>query len=311
MNEPVPAAGVPVCHRHPDREAHVRCQRCGRPICPDCMRDAAVGFQCPACVSEGARSTRTGLAAYGGRRSADPRRTSLGLIALNVAVWLAVMGTGARDSGLLARLMLLPRGRCTVEGDAGSYYPGVEEARCFLAPDGVWSSGLSDGAWWMVVSHGFVHVDPFHLLLNCLGLWVLGPAVEAAFGRLRFLAVYLVATLAAGATIYWLADPAGSTLGASGGVFGLMGALAVLTLKVGGDLRGVATLLAVNVVFTLTFPGISWQGHLGGLVGGALAAALLIWSPRGPRRPLWQVAGFAAVAVLLAVAFVTRTLALT
>jgi hypothetical protein len=68
MSDPAPAGAVPSCYRHPGREAYIKCQRCGRVICPDCMRDSAVGFQCPECVKEGSRSTRSGRTAYGGLR---------------------------------------------------------------------------------------------------------------------------------------------------------------------------------------------------------------------------------------------------
>src|SRR4051795_7343686 len=94
------AQGAPVCYRHTDREAHIRCQRCDRPICPDCMRPAAVGFQCPECVREGARSTRAGRTAYGGQRTGNPALTSQVLIGINVLVWLLIVVTGWRTSPL-------------------------------------------------------------------------------------------------------------------------------------------------------------------------------------------------------------------
>ncbi len=187
MSEPAPSGvGVPTCYRHPGRETWIRCQRCERPICPDCMRDAAVGFQCPDCVAEGARTTRAGQATYGGRRSHDPRQTTIALIAINLAVW--VGGPAHRRPRLLAgrpadaapagplrdRRRLLPRGR--------------PSPACATIPDTTWVDGLADGSWWMAVTHGFVHVDVWHIALNCLGLWVLGPPVEAALGRVRFLA---------------------------------------------------------------------------------------------------------------------------
>ena len=103
-----PAEGVPVCYRHRDRESHIRCQRCERPICPDCMNPAAVGFQCPECVNEGTRSTRAGRTAYGGARSADPTLTSKVLIGLNAAVFLLVQVSGGQNSELFYRLALLP-----------------------------------------------------------------------------------------------------------------------------------------------------------------------------------------------------------
>ncbi|QCC75988.1 B-box zinc finger protein [Nocardioides daphniae] len=93
------SSGVPQCYRHPGRETYIRCQRCDRPICPECMRDAAVGFQCPSCVSEGAKQTRSGLTPFGGRRSSNPQTTTIGLIAVNVAVWVAVVATGAPRRG--------------------------------------------------------------------------------------------------------------------------------------------------------------------------------------------------------------------
>ena len=106
-----PADGVPACYRHPDRETYIRCQRCSRPICPDCMNEAAVGYQCPACVAEGARSTRSGRTAYGGSRSAQPALTSMVLIGINVAVWVAVVATGWRSSRLIDILALTPAGK--------------------------------------------------------------------------------------------------------------------------------------------------------------------------------------------------------
>lgn len=305
-----PASGVPQCYRHPGRETYVRCQRCERPVCPDCMRDAAVGFQCPECVARGAKETRTGRAAFGGRRSDNPQATTLGLIGINVAVWFAVVVTGGASSWIANTLMLSPLGRCVVGGGA-QWYPNVDEAGlCQRLPDGVWEAGLADGAWWQVLSHGFVHVDIWHIALNALGLWILGPPLEQAMGRARFLAVYLLSTLAAGATIFAFAPVYSSTLGASGGVFGLMGAMLVVAWRFRGDVRGLLMLLGLNAFITFTVPGISWQGHLGGLLGGALVTAIVVFAPRGERRALWQWVGMAAVALLLLAAFVARALAL-
>lgn len=305
------SSGVPECYRHPGRETYIRCQRCNRLICPDCMRDAAVGFQCPECVARGAKETRSGLGAFGGRRSSDPRTTSIMLVASNLAVWLAVVVTGGANSRLAEWLMLTPLGRCTTS-DGSQWYPGVSEPMvCQVMSDATWWAGVSSGGWWQILTHGFVHVDVWHVALNCVGLWILGPAVEQSLGRLRFLAVYLVSIVAAGAAIMWLAGEMSSTLGASGGVFGLMGALVVIASRVGGDVRGLLTLLAINAVVTFTFPGISWQGHVGGFVGGAVACLLIVLSPKGPRRPLWQWLGLAATLVSLVAVIAARILVLT
>ncbi len=96
--------------------------------------------------------------------------------------------------------------------------------------------------------------------------------------------------------VMWAAGEYQATLGASGAIFGLMGALLVLAVKVGGNVQLIGTWLVLNVVITFTFPNISWQGHLGGFVGGALVAATLVYAPRA-RRTTWQVAGLALIGV--------------
>lgn len=303
-------SGVPQCYRHPGRETYVRCQRCERPVCPDCMRDAAVGFQCPECVARGAKETRSGRSALGGRRSDNPQSTTIALIGTNVAIWLAVVLSGGASSWLANQLMLSPLGRCVL-GDGTRWYPDVtDSAFCGRLPDGGWQPGLADGAWWQVITHGFVHVDIWHIALNAFGLWILGPPVEHAMGRARFLAVYLLSTLAAGATIYTFAPAYSSTLGASGGVFGLMGAMLVVAWRFRADVRGLLVLLGLNAFITFSVPGISWQGHLGGLLGGVLAAGIVALAPKGPRRSLWQWLGLGLLAVVIAAAFVVRTLTL-
>ena len=303
---------MPTCYRHPDRETYIRCQRCDRSICPDCMRDAAVGFQCPGCVAEGAKSTRSGRTAYGGLRSSNPALTSLVLIGLNVAVWLAVLATGGSGGRLLQRLVLLPTGRCVSAGSAGSYYPGAgAEQACSQTRDGLWVPGVADGAIWQLLTSAFSHVELWHIGGNLLMLYLVGPQIEAAVGRIRFLALYLLAALAGSAAVYWLDAPDSSTLGASGAVSGLIAALLVMAVKVGGDVRGILTYVAIMAVFSVAFPGISWQGHLGGFLGGAAVGAVLVYAPRGPRRSLWQVAGLVLVALAVAVLVVLRTADLT
>jgi membrane associated rhomboid family serine protease len=293
-----PATGAseqeaPVCYRHPDREAHIRCQRCERAICPDCMQPAAVGFQCPSCVREGAKGTRSARTAYGGERSANPALTSQVLVALNVLVWLLIQVTGGRRSSLVDELALTPLG-------------GV-----FSLRDGslLTITGVSDAPWQLLTSV-FTHVSLIHIGFNMLVLWSLGPQLELAVGRLRFLAIYLLSGLAGSAAVLWLSASTSTTLGASGAIFGMLGALLVIAVKVRGDVRGIATWIAINLVITFVLPlNISWQGHLGGLAGGLLVGAAIVYAPR-ERRFLWQLAGAGAVAVLVALATVVRVLQL-
>ncbi len=298
---------MPTCYRHPDREAHIRCQRCNRVICPDCMRPASVGFQCPECVKEGAKATRSGRTAYGGLRPTDASLTSGVLIALNVAVWLAIMVTGAGSSRLLDWLVLRPQGLCFIPN--ASY-----DIDGFSCPSGGTPlPGVVDGAYWELVTSMFSHVQIWHIGFNMLALWVLGPQLELAVGRVRFLALYFVSGLAGGALVLWAGPEytTGGTLGASGAIFGLMGALGIVALKVGGDFRGVLTWIGINFVITFLVANISWQGHVGGFLAGTAIGAILVYAPRGPRRTTVQALGTAAVALLVVAAILARIAQLT
>ena len=273
------------------------------------MRDAAVGFQCPECIAEGAKSVRAARTPYGGRRTGNPGVLSIGLIATNVAVWLAVLATGWQNSSLGYRLALLPTGRCESVNDTGSYYPSITSERVcegMRSGDGSWIPGVSDGAFWQLVTNGFAHIELWHIGFNMVALWFLGPQLEAVFGRVRFLALYAVSLLAGSALVYWLADERSATLGASGAVFGLIGALLVVAQKVGGDVRGLLVWLGLNVFITFAIPNVSWQGHLGGFLGGFLAAVVLVHAPR-QRRTTLQAAGLTLIGLVVVGAMVART----
>jgi len=272
------------------------------------MREAAVGFQCPGCVSAAARETRTGVGPYGGRRSRDPRLTTFVLIGLNVAVWLAItLDASGRVGRLVTQTGL---GICSPAGDPDRYFPGVGQGPCLAAPGTEWTLGIATGGWWMPLSSMFSHESVLHLGMNMFVLFLLGPHVEAVFGRVRYLAVYLLAGLTGSLAAFWLSDPQSSVLGASGAIWGLMGAMFVIARRVGSDTSWLLQMIGLNVVITILGASfISWQGHLGGLVGGAAAAAVLVFAPRG-NRARWQVLGCAGLVVLLAVGFVGRVLAI-
>ena len=295
-DDPTEVAGevaAPSCYRHAGRETHIRCQRCERPICPDCMHAAAVGFQCPDCVREGARSTRQARTAYGGRRPASAGLVSFVLIGINAAVFLLIAVTGGRQSDLLDRLWLISATVCTEVDAVG---------RCTRV-----SEGVADGSVWQLVTSMFTHVELWHIGFNMLALYVLGPQLELMLGRARYLALYLLSGLVGSATVYWLADEFSPTVGASGALFGLMAALLIVAIKVRGDVQSLLTLIGINVVITVIGAGfISWQGHLGGFVGGLLLALVLVYAPKA-HRTLWQVAGMSLVGLLVVVAVVVRT----
>ncbi|WP_166135220.1 rhomboid family intramembrane serine protease [Nocardioides ochotonae] len=307
MSDPTtPQAGVPVCYRHPGRESHIRCQRCGRPICPDCMRDAAVGFHCPECVAEGARTTRQARTTYGGVRPGRPGVVSLTLIGINLAVYAAIIVTGWGNSRLLDWLMLRPKGLCLIEGRGGF---DVSRSVCSQA-SGEWLPGVASGAPWQLLTSAFTHQQLWHIGFNMLALYVLGPQLESLLGRWRFLALYLLSALGGSAAVMWLGAEYGAVLGASGAVYGLMGALLIVIRKVGGDASQLMLWIGINVAITLIMPRVSWQGHLGGFLVGAAVAAVLVYAPRGPSRTRVQVAGLAAVTVLIAALTTARVVQL-
>jgi membrane associated rhomboid family serine protease len=291
---PTPQSGVPTCYRHPGRETYISCQRCGRPICPDCMRDAAVGFHCPSCVAEGAKSMRAGRTAYGGLRPGNAALTSQVLIGINAAVWVLIMVTGGSRSAWVDRLALLPDDTLFRDNTGA----------VFLA------HGVAGGAWWQLVTSMFTHVEIWHIGFNMLALWVLGPQLELALGRVRFLALYFGAGLAGSAMVYWLAPTYQFSLGASGAIFGLMGALLIIAVKVRGNVQSILGWIGINFLITVAGRGyISWQAHLGGFLGGLALTAILVYAPR-ERRSMWQTIGVGVVVAAILVAIVARTVAI-
>lgn len=308
MSQPPEGAGaVPECYRHPGRETWIRCQRCDRPICPDCMRPAAVGFQCPSCVKEGARTTRVAKLPYGGNRGGNPHQTTIGLIVANALVWLAIVSTGGTGGRLFSALALLPQGQCDLRFVGG---PLIGTAGQCHAISGHWFPGVADGAWWQVITSVFTHAEPLHIGFNMLALWFLGPPLEMVLGRARFLTIYLVSGLFGSAAVMLWSSQGIPTAGASGAIFGVMGALIVVGVKIKAPIQQLWIWLALNLVFTFTVANISWQGHLGGLIGGGILAALIVYPPRRVRLPV-QVAGTSVLTAGVLAVILARALTLT
>ncbi|WP_310713087.1 rhomboid family intramembrane serine protease [Streptomyces lydicus] len=278
------------CYRHPDRPTGVRCTRCDRPICPDCMVSASVGFQCQECVRGGSGTGHAPQATVprtiaGGTIAADPRLVTKILLGLNAAVFLAVLASGAE---LVDRLDLL----------------GLA-----FDPNRYQLVGVAEGEWYRLVTAMFLHQQIPHIAFNILSLWWLGPPLEAALGRLRFTALYLISGLGGSALSYLLAAQNQPSLGASGAIFGLLGATAVLLRRLNYDMKPVLILLGLNLAFTFLWPNIAWQAHVGGLVVGAAVAFGMVHAPRD-RRAVIHVA--TCVLALLAIGAVVwvRTLQL-
>ncbi|AVV41679.1 rhomboid family intramembrane serine protease [Streptomyces sp. ID05-04B] len=278
-------SGLPVCYRHPDRETGVRCTRCDRPICPECMVSASVGFQCPSCVREGSGTGHAPNASQprtiaGGAVAADPHLVTKVLIGLNLAVFLLVQ---VRPS-VLENLAII-----------GQWPPAP------FRP----TEGVAEGEWYRLVTSMFTHEAIWHFAFNMLSLWWLGGPLERALGRTRYLALYFVSGLAGSALAYLLASPGTVTYGASGAIYGLFGATAVLMRHLRYDMRPIIALLVINLIFTFS-PGtnISWQGHVGGLVAGLVVGAAMVYAPR-ERRALVQ---FGTCALMLGVVLLVTLL---
>ncbi|MFI9077978.1 rhomboid family intramembrane serine protease [Streptomyces sioyaensis] len=283
--------GLPGCFRHPDRPTGIRCTRCDKPICPECMISASVGFQCPDCGRSGsgrAAQTTAPRTIAGGTIAADPRLITKILLGLNVAVFVAVMATGGALSPLVNRLDLVG-----LAAEPGGYH----------------LVGVAEGEWYRLLTAMFLHQQVAHIAFNMLSLWWLGPPLEAALGRARFIALYLLAGLGGSALSYFLAAQNQPSLGASGAIFGLLGATAVLLRRLRYDMKPVLILLGLNLVFTFLWPNIAWQAHVGGLVVGAAVAFGMVHAPRD-RRTLVHVATCAVTLFAIGAVVWVRTLQL-
>ncbi|KUI22127.1 rhomboid family intramembrane serine protease [Mycobacterium sp. GA-1285] len=275
MTGPQTPPVTPTCYRHPDRVTYVRCARCNRYICPECMRAASVGHQCVECVNAGAREVRQVRTQFGGVPSAQPTVTYV-LIALNVVMF----GLQMAVPGLQRQLVLQ-------------------------------SYAVADGELYRLITSAFLHYGAMHILFNMWALYVVGPPLEAALGRLRFSALYLLSALGGSVLVYLLSSPVAQTAGASGAVFGLFGAIFVVGRRLNMDVRWVVAIIAINLAFTFIIPlvssqNISWQGHIGGLVTGAAIAAAYVYAPRDSRN-LVQAGASAAALVAFALLIWWRT----
>ncbi|RIJ69457.1 rhomboid family intramembrane serine protease [Nakamurella silvestris] len=261
-----------MCTWHPDRATALSCSRCGRPACPECLSPASVGFHCRACVAESQATQRVARTVSGARAGVEPFVTYI-LIAINVIVFLIVsIQAGSADNPSRSALWI-----------DGALIPGA----------------VSDGDYYRMVTAGFLHGGLIHVGLNMLSLYFLGPTLERILGRTRFAVVYLISLLGSSVSVLLLSSPTVPTIGASGAIFGLLGALAVTFKRMNYDLRQLAVLIVINLVITFRVDGISWQAHLGGLVVGAIVGAAMVYPSRENRMKV-QVAACAAVLVVLA-----------
>ncbi len=194
-------------------------------------------------------------------------------------MWVSILATGGNSSRLTDLLALRPNGACD-PGDG--YVYDLPENLC----NGTFLPGVGNGAWWQPMTAAFTHVELWHIAGNLLAIFILGPALEGIIGRTRFLAVYVAGALGGSVAVLWLSNPLSSTVGASGAIFGLLGALLVTATKARVDNQWIVQNIMLGVLITVIgWRFISWQGHLGGFLAGAAAAAIIAFAPKTHRVP--------------------------
>lgn len=271
-------AALPACVRHPDRPTGLRCTRCDRPACPDCLREAPVGYQCVDCVGEARRTARRGTTVAG----AKPNQR-LVVVPVLIAINLLVFAITAFQARSFTHNEVSP----------------------LFSDWSLWPPIVAAGEWWRLFTSGFLHYGPLHIALNMIALYVLGRDLEPVLGRARFTAVYLVSLLGGGVAVFLFGGTNTAVAGASGAVFGLMGGIAVVLLRLRLNPGPALGIIALNVFISITLPGISLLGHLGGLVVGAIATAAMVYAPARARNA-WQTGAVLGLVVALVGLFLVR-----
>ena len=263
----MPPVSPETCYRHPDRRTRVHCTRCGRPICPDCMTPAPVGHHCPTCVAESRRGMRRVRPMI-----PRPRSATTAILAVNVAAF------------ALGAILRVLGGRSLLE--AGAMVPAL----------------VAGGEWWRLLTPMFLHVGVLHLALNSFGLYLFGNLVEQSLGTARMLALYLVAGFCATVVSFTFGPVGVAGVGASGAVFGLLGAWLAYNLRrrslrlARANVQWALTLIGINLVFGLSVPGIDNLAHIGGLVAGVAAGFGIEGVGRRRGRTVWSAMALAALA---------------
>lgn len=248
-----PQATTPVCPRHPDRVTYVRCQRCNRPTCGDCQRPAAVGIHCVDCVRRAAGGAPQVRTIFGGVNRGGAPVVVYTLIAINVISYLL---QHLLDNWTI-NLLFYP-------------YGGYFEQ-------------------WRFITAAFLHSEssPLHIAFNMYALWIVGVPLERMLGRARLVTLYLVSAVGGHVMVLLFAtgpDWVTGVVGASGAVFGLFGAILIVLKRLNVDYRGILATIVINTVIGFTVPGISWEGHLGGLLTGLGLTVILTRVPREKQR---------------------------
>lgn len=251
-----PSAEQPVCPRHPDRVAFVRCQRCNRPVCAECQRSSQVGVLCVDCVREHQRALP--------REQRAPKFTDRHGRAIPLATYIII--------GLTTLVYALQWAGQLIPGFPDIYqlflYSPLHTSAVALEMQAL--TGQSMFQPWRMLTSALVHSmgSPIHLVLNMAVLWMIGRQIEQFLGAAKFVAIYVLSAFGGAVAVLFLAAPNSAVVGASGAVYGLFAALWMIGRRMGADTRGITVLIVINFVFSFLGAGISWQGHLGGFLTG-------------------------------------------
>ena len=236
----------PVCINHSEQITYVRCSRCEKYICTDCMRPTSIGYQCPECASDSTPVIR-GISKNSFIHSQENNQVTklLGISLITIYVAQLIFGD------------------------------------ILISNFALFAPSVSTGQWWRLLTAGFLHGSTLHLLFNVYILWVLGSQLESILGKTKLVVIYFV-SLIGGSIASFLFSPFGTySIGASGAIFGLMGAMLVVGRKKRIDISQVAVLVILNVVIGFVLSGIDWRAHLGGLAAGMITTGIFMTLRRG------------------------------
>ncbi|MEV0651027.1 rhomboid family intramembrane serine protease [Phytomonospora sp. NPDC050363] len=249
-------------------------------------------------MNEGRRTVRRAAGSFGGGVVAKTEYVTFTLIALNVAIFLldAILSKGSSLGGF------------GIGGGSGFSPIQLYGAVLGVSAEsgGTVYTGVSEGAYYRLLSADFVHFGLLHIGLNMWALYVLGRYLERTLGHIRFAALYLVAGIGGNVAVYLFSSPLQLSAGASTSIFGLFVAVFFINRKLGRETTSIVVLLVINVMATFWISSISIAGHIGGLVTGAILSLGLAYAPRG-KRTLVQAGVFVFVLIVLAVMVAYRT----
>lgn len=270
MTQPVDARAN-YCYRHPDRQSYVLCQRCGRTICGACQTPAAVGVICPECMAE--------------QRATHPRTKP---------AWVT-RTTGSGAPAVTYAIIAV----CVLVFIVQTFVPSVTQSLVYAGAYSFPTASFGAFEPWRMLTSIFAHANFIHIGLNMYTLWVFGMALEPLLGRARYLALFLISGFAGSVGVLLLTSPLQPVLGASGAIFGMLGAFFIIQRRLGGNGTQILVLVALNLAIGF-LPGfhIAWQAHVGGLVGGFLVGLIYV-ETRQPQRRGWQLPLLVLLCVIL------------